>query len=147
MSSASGGAPAKTCHADGATDCPCMTPEVKWVAPAAPKAGPVPRTLAAGETAWLCTCGQSTNYVRAFPAALGARSRSLIPTALTHTHTHIAPLKPFCDGSHKAFNAKFGTSLAPRPYKNETDAEVTAYLCACGKTKNPTGHCDGSHAK
>ena len=54
-------------------------------------------------------------------------------------------MQPFCDGSHKAFNAKNGTSLAPRPYKNETDAVVTAYLCACGKTKNPTGHCDGSH--
>ena len=35
--------------------------------------------------------------------------------------------------AHKAFNAKNGTSLAPRPYKNETEAEVTAYLCACGK--------------
>ena len=70
--------------------------------------------LAAGETAWLCTCGQSANY-------------------------------PFCDGSHKAFNKDNGTQFAPRPYKNATDAEVTAYLCACGKTKNATGHCDGSH--
>ena len=126
-----------------------MTPEVKWVAPAAPKAGPVPRTLAAGETAWLCTCGQSANYVRAFsgPPSGPAPAPSFRPPSLTHTHTQVPSLKPFCDGSHKAFNAKFGTSLAPRPYKNETDAEVTAYLCACGKTQNPTGHCDGSHAK
>jgi len=43
---------------------------------------------------------------------------------------------PFCAGSHKAFNAANGTAFAPRPYKNEKEEEVTAYLCACGKTKN-----------
>jgi len=52
---------------------------------------------------------------------------------------------PLADGSHKAFNAKHNTTLAPRPYKNEAAEEVTAYLCACGKTKNASGHCDGSH--
>ena len=31
-------------------------------APKAPAAGPVPRKLAPGESAWLCTCGESKNY-------------------------------------------------------------------------------------
>jgi len=31
---------------------------------------------------------------------------------------------------------------------NTTDQNAPApKMCSCGKTKNPQGHCDGSHAK
>ena len=79
-------------------------------------------------------------------APLGVRptgGKRAKPKALTSAPP--PPPPALADGSHKAFNAKHNTTLAPRPYKNEAAEEVTAYLCACGKTKNPTGHCDGSH--
>ena len=68
-------------------DCGHVTAAPAWRGPVAPKSGPVPKELAAGEQAWLCTCGESKNY-------------------------------PFCDGSHRQFNAANNTTFAPRPYKN-----------------------------
>ena len=80
---------ATACTHEGG-DCPCVKPEPARPvrrAPAAPAAGPVARKLGPGETAWLCTCGQSSNYPfcngahRAFNAANGT---SFSPMAYTN---------------------------------------------------------------
>ena len=50
------------CSGDG-SDCPCHSKE-RTRPPAAPKTeGPVKITLAPGEAKWLCSCGESNNYV------------------------------------------------------------------------------------
>ncbi|MDC0449068.1 hypothetical protein OAL67_00470 [bacterium] len=42
---------------------------------------------------------------------------------------------------------KPGAGHAPHILENESDASDKIFLCSCGGTKNPNGHCDGSHAK
>lgn len=59
MASGGGVAPVACTHAGG--DCACVKAEPARRAPTAPKAGPVAKKLAAGESAWLCTCGESKN--------------------------------------------------------------------------------------
>ena len=48
---------AETCED---ADCPCVTPERKL--PAKPTLAPRQITVTAGQTLWLCECGQSKNY-------------------------------------------------------------------------------------
>jgi CDGSH-type Zn-finger protein len=72
------GATTACAHEGG--DCPCVKPEPARpvrAPPAAPASGPVARKLGPGESAWLCTCGQSSTYPfcngahRAYNAANG----------------------------------------------------------------------------
>ena len=66
---ASGGAvaPVACTHAGG--DCACVKAEPARRAPTAPGAGPVAKKLAAGESAWLCTCGESKTVSQMPPAS------------------------------------------------------------------------------
>jgi CDGSH-type Zn-finger protein len=57
---------------------------------------------------------------------------------------------PYCDGSHRAYNAEHGTSVGPTVVSKESTGKDTVWVCACGEAKgrvdgNPM--CDGSHRK
>jgi len=47
--------------------------------------------------------------------------------------------QPFCDGSHRKYNATPSMSF-------EVAEDKEAFLCTCKKTSNPP-YCDGSHNK
>ena len=51
---------------------------------------------------------------------------------------------PYCDGSHRAYNAANGTSLVPIPITNEDAADKDVWACMCGHSKNRP-FCDGAH--
>merc|ERR1711916_224751 len=52
--------------------------------------------------------------------------------------------KPFCDGSHKAYNETNGTNFSPMKVSKETEGKDTIYARVCGASaKRP--FCDGSH--
>ena len=50
---------------------------------------------------------------------------------------------PYCDGSHKAYNAANNTSF--KSLVVEADEEKTLWLCTCSHSKNRP-YCDGSHS-
>lgn len=68
-------------------------------APVTPvRSGPKKVEIKAGESVWLCTCGESKNY-------------------------------PYCDGSHRGYNAANGTKFVPEQMKNESAETQTKFLC------------------
>ena len=46
---------------------------------------------------------------------------------------------PFCDGSHKAVNARLGTKFAPKPVSNDSSEDKEVRLCVCGHSQNRYG--------
>jgi CDGSH-type Zn-finger protein len=56
---------------------------------------------------------------------------------------------PYCDGSHKAYNATNGTNFQPWAASKEEQGKDVVYVCGCGESKKrfETGIplCDGSH--
>lgn len=42
---------------------------------------------------------------------------------------------------------KPGSGKFPHTLQNVEDPKDELHLCSCGGTKNPEGHCDGSHKK
>ena len=56
---------------------------------------------------------------------------------------------PYCDGSHKAYNASHGTNYSPMKVTQESAGKDKVYVCACGRSKNRSStsspFCDGSH--
>ena len=55
---------------------------------------------------------------------------------------------PYCDGSHRAYNAEHGTSVAPKAVSKESTGKDQVWVCACGLAKGRAEgepFCDGSH--
>jgi CDGSH iron-sulfur domain-containing protein 3 len=53
---------------------------------------------------------------------------------------------PFCDGSHKAFNAENNVNIVPQQIKNDGTEAKAFFFCVCGHSqKRPL--CDGTHRK
>jgi predicted dehydrogenase/CDGSH-type Zn-finger protein len=82
-------------------DCPCGAPEPprRRAPPVPPQLRPLPRELAPGEAAWLCTCGES----RTFPACDGshkaynaANGTSFKPSKLENTSDKSAVFYLWC---------------------------------------------------
>jgi CDGSH-type Zn-finger protein len=54
---------------------------------------------------------------------------------------------PFCDGSHRAYNAANGTSFVPTKVEAaEGEGPKDVWACQCGHSKKRP-FCDGSHKK
>ena len=99
-----------TCDGNGG-DCPCHAQETSRP-PATPKTdGPVKLTLAPGETKYLCTCGESKNYVSL--AARGCVPR-LRRSTLTRIRAAVHVARPVRSRSATALTA----SRARRPRRS-----------------------------
>lgn len=66
------------------SDCPCHTQETRRPPVTPPQLGSVPRTLAPGESIWLCTCGTSKKFPYCDRSHRGVNARE---------GTSFAPLK------------------------------------------------------